>query len=228
MTLNTTRYKLFLGYDPGGKDKHGVAAVRVAADGTFGSDPETCTLQDAEEVCRWAGEHKGEAVALGIDTLLAWSLKGKRKVDDALRKHYPEQGQTVIAQNSLYSSMTVNGVLVARHGYYCLGLPLLESHPKLVTHRLQEDPSATEILCWQKKLVANPHEADALVAAWCASRWVFKCWRIDLYTTVEDDGLVFPAGPASYPWPNAIVTGRESCTPRHRPCSHRLPPRPPE
>ena len=28
--------ELFLGYDPGGKGKHGVVSVRIARDGTYG------------------------------------------------------------------------------------------------------------------------------------------------------------------------------------------------
>ena len=87
---------LFLGYDPGGKDKHGVAAARIADGGTFESAPETKTLRDAQAVCCWVHEHHGPAVALGIDTLLAWSRKGKRACDDALRRRYREHGQSVV------------------------------------------------------------------------------------------------------------------------------------
>ena len=196
------RYKLFLGYDPGGKGKHGVAAARIASDGAFESKPETCLLEDAEDVCQWISERHNDAAGLAIDTLLAWSRKGRRACDDSLRRHYPDRRLTVIAQNSLYSSMTINGVLVAQHGR-CLGLPLLESHPKLVLHLCQKDPEATEFLGWHAKL-ARPkdHEADALVAAWCASRWTFGRWRADLYTIKED--LFFPAGAAAYPWPEPI------------------------
>lgn len=62
---------LFLGYDPGGEGRNGVAAARIADDGTtFERPPETRTLRDVEEVCRWLRtRHRAEA--LGIDTLLA-------------------------------------------------------------------------------------------------------------------------------------------------------------
>ena len=205
------RYTLFLGYDPGGKGKHGVAAARIAGDGDLESGPETCVLRDAEEVCRWVTDRHNEAAGLGIDTLLAWSRKGKRECDDALRRRYPEHRKTVIAQNSLYSSMTVNGVLVAQHGR-CLRLSLFESHPKLVRHLCQDDPRAEKLLDWQASL--PDHEADALVAAWCASRWVFECWQTDLYT-IKDE-LFFPAGTAAYPWPDQAVADRsyDVCTVR--------------
>ena len=42
---------------------------------------------------------------------------------------------------------------------------------------------------------AKDHEADALVAASCASRGFFKKWQVDIYEAIEDK-LIFPAGPA--------------------------------
>ena len=180
-----------------------MAAARIAGDGAFWAGPETDLLRDAEEVCRWVSERHDEAAGLGIDTLLAWSRKGKRECDAALRRHYPNDINTVLAQNSLRSSMTINGVLVAQHGR-CLRLPLFESHPKLVLHLCRDDPKAKKFLDCHARLITKPddHEADALVAAWCASRWVFGCWRTDLYTI--EDKLIFPAGTAAYPWPEPI------------------------
>lgn len=205
LAMAAARYKLFLGYDPGGNRRHGVAAARVASDGAFESEPETCLLADAEEVCRWVSEHHAEASGLCIDTLLAWSYKGGRKCDTSLRKHYSKQQQSVIPQNSLRSAMTINGVLVAQHARH-LGLRLLESHPKLVLHLCRKDPEAQEFLDWHAGLKrSEDHEADALVAAWCASRWAFGRWGVDLYTVGED--LFFPAGTAAYPWPEPIGTG---------------------
>ena len=199
---------LFLGYDPGGKDDHGVAAVRIDANGTIESTPETEVRSDAEAVCCWVHERHEEAVALGIDTLLAWSRKGKRACDDALRQRYKEYRKevSVVQQNSLRSSMTINGVLVAQFGRD-RGLPLFESHPKLVFHAwLKKCAADTDFAHWYGKLSAKPddHEADALVAALCASQWFFQHWQVDLYTTIEDKQLIFPAGPAIYPWPEPV------------------------
>ena len=195
---------LFLGYDPGGGGKNGVAALRIADDGTtFERPPETQTLHDVEAVCRWLRAHD-KAEALGVDTLLAWSRKGDRACDAALRKRYPEHSNSVIAQNALCSAMTINGIIVARLGYH-LGLPLLvESHPKLVLRAWLEDHMAgTEFAKWHGK--ASDHEADAFVAAWCASRWHFELWTMDLYDAFSEQGkLVFPAREAVYPWPKPI------------------------
>ena len=193
---------LFLGYDPGGRNAHGVVAARIARDGAIESAPETAILRDAEEVCRWVHERHGEAAALGIDTLLAWSRKGGRACDDALRRRYR---QPVLAQNSLVGAMTINGVLVAQCGRD-RGLPLFESHPKLVHHAWLKDRTAhADFTRWHGPLLAKPddHEADAFVAAWCASRWHFKDWRVDLYKDIGDE-LIFPAGPAVYPWPEPV------------------------
>lgn len=200
---------LFLGYDPGGEGRNGVAAARIADDGTtFERPPETWALRDVEEVCRWLRTRHG-AEALGIDTLLAWSRKGGRACDDALRRKYPEQSESVIAQNSLRGAMTINGVIVARLGYH-LGLPLLvESNPKFVLRAWLEDHMAgTEFakrLEPLRRKKTGDHEADALIAAWCASRWHFGHWTVNLYEAfVEQGKLVFPAREAVYPWPEPV------------------------
>lgn len=196
---------LFLGYDPGGKNAHGVAAARIVADGTMESKPETAVFRDAEAVCRWIDERCENAVALGVDTLLAWSCKGGRECDDALRSRYRNYGTSVVVQNSLRSAMTINGVLVAQFGRD-KGLQLFESHPKLVFQAwLKKRITNTVFARSHEALNRKPddHEADALVAAWCASRGYFNDWQADLF---EDfgRGLVFPAGAASYPWPESL------------------------
>lgn len=115
---------LFLVYDPGGKGKNGVAAIQVVSG--MPKIVDKATVRDAAEALSWLQAHAKTAVALGIDTLLAWSPKGGRACDDALRRKYG--GNSIVAQNSLYSSMTLNGAIVAKR----LGLPVYESHPKLL------------------------------------------------------------------------------------------------
>ena len=243
---------LFLGYDPGGEGKHGVVSVRIARDGTY-SDMDADCLCDASEVRAWLLEHP-TAVALGIDTLLAWSWSGARPCDDLLRKHYKkapfmpsdciyrepdcvycENGlselhrvaakrrttASVVAQNSLYSAMTLNGALVAIAARKDRPeFPVVESHPKLLLraaggigpardhlvkgysellhkgnrHRARDDGP----------LVHEDHKADAFVAAWCASCWHFKQWTTDLYGPTPNEKYHFPAGPAVYPWPEPV------------------------
>lgn len=197
---------LFLGYDPGGKGKHGVAAAEIKTNGDFKTIPKRETLRDANEVIQWLHEHKS-AVAIGIDTLLAWSSKGIRACDDGLREHYSEHCRTVVQQNSLFSAMTINGALVACAALK-MGFRLVESHPKLL--RKVELCSDLEV----EKLVAfchtiePTHEGDALIAAWCASRWHFGHWKVNLYEAISDGNLTFPAGEAVYPWPTQIGQSR--------------------
>lgn len=181
---------LFLGYDPGGKGKNGVAVIQVASDALKVVDQ--ATVRDAAEALSWLEAHARTAVALGIDTLLAWSPKGGRACDNALRRKYG--GNSIVAQNSLYSSMTLNGAIVAKR----LGLPVYESHPKLLL-RVSDENAIREVY---EEAVANSgadHEGDAIVAAWCAAMGHEQKWIVDLYADVADDiELVVPG--ARYPW----------------------------
>lgn len=181
---------LFLGYDPGGNGKNGVAAIKVVSDAPKVVDQ--ATVRDAAEALSWLKAHASAAVALGIDTLLAWSPKGGRACDNALRNKYG--GNSIVAQNSLYSSMTLNGAIVARR----LGIPVYESHPKLFL-RVSAQNSIREVY---QDAVANSgtdHEADAIVAAWCAAMGHNQKWINDLYADIEDD-LEFVVPGARYPW----------------------------
>ena len=181
---------LFLGYDPGGKGKNGVAAIRVVSDVTEVVDK--ATVRDAAEALSWLGTYTKTAVALGIDTLLAWSAKGGRACDDALRRKYG--GNSVVAQNSLYRSMTLNGAIVARR----LGLPVYESHPKLLL-RVSGENAIRQIYDDAVSTTGADHEGDAIIAAWCAAMGHSRKWAVDLYLDIKDDiELVVPE--ARYPW----------------------------
>jgi predicted RNase H-like nuclease len=109
--------------------------------------------------------------------------------------------------------MTINGILVALTGCE-LAIPLVESHPKLLLRAaLKKDPKDVELAARHHAILEGASSkatqakaddmADALVAAWCASRWWFNRWPNDLFTTILDD-LTFPAGAAVYPWPEPV------------------------
>ncbi|WP_417271718.1 DUF429 domain-containing protein [Celeribacter halophilus] len=100
---------VFLGYDPSGKGKNGVAAIQLVSNAP--KVVAKATVLDAVEALSWLEAHARSAVAIGIDTILAWSPKGGRACDNVLRRKYG--GNSIIAQNSLYSSMTLNGAIVA-------------------------------------------------------------------------------------------------------------------
>ncbi|MDE0102674.1 MAG: hypothetical protein OYL41_10985 [Acidobacteriota bacterium] len=204
---------LYLGYDPGGANKHGVAAVEVAREGTI-RRVKSSVVKDAGAALQWLLAWPN-ARALGIDTLLAWSLRGKRCCDETLREAYG--AATVIQQNSLFSAMTLNGIMVANRFRRCRDeTRLVESHPKLLMRLLCSrkcagqtlDPGEISVVCHYGRLLARTdcdgvedHAADALVAAWCASRR--ETWPVpNLYVSYpERCGYYYPAGlGVSYPW----------------------------
>lgn len=181
---------LFLGYDPGGKEKNGVAAIQVVSDVPKVVDK--ATVRDAAEALSWLETYARTADALGIDTLLAWSPKGGRACDNALRRKYG--GNSIVAQNSLYSSMTLNGAIVAKR----LELPVYESHPKLLL-RVSNEVAIRDLYQDAVLDMGADHEGDAIVAAWCAAMGHNRKWTVDLYADIEDDiELVVPG--ARYPW----------------------------
>ena len=190
-------WQCFGGTIPGGKNKNGVAAVEIkSGDGSI-VDYEADAVRDAEAALEWFDARPG-GVCLGIDSLLSWSHSGGRKCDDCLRSFYKGRGgESVIPQNSLRSAMTLNGVLVAMG----VKVPLCESHPKLM---IKAGLLPQQLIGLHSSL---PDDAgDALVAGWCASQWHFKKWKFDLFS-VEGDNLTWPAGTATYPWPEAICAG---------------------
>lgn len=200
---------LFIGYDPGGEGAHGVAAVEVSASGVLIGEPTCEVVGDARAAWSWLSA-RSRAAALGIDTLLAWSLSGRRACDEALRRAYPLHSASIIAQNSLYSSMTLNGAMVARRAGRS-GLKLFECHPKLfVRTRSVSDPATASIIAaCQKKMSSGippkkaDHMADAVVCAWSAAQGFYDRWRTDLYD-LDGDDLDRVADHVGYPWPDEI------------------------
>ena len=208
---------LFLGYDPGGKSTHGVAALEISETGEIVKPPVCAVLQDAKAVLDWIDMHRNVA-ALGIDTLMAWSPTGSRECDDRLRKKYPKQASSIIPQNSLYSSMTLNGAMVAQHASM-LTIPIYESHPKLLMKTLSTSNAASQsIKTWYcnmlrsadgSKRSAKQHDdmADAIVAAWCAAQGHLKLWDVDLFKLPNNNSVpIVPS--ASYPWFEALAPNK--------------------
>ena len=225
---------LFFGYDPGGfglqkkpEPASGVVAVQIDECGRSRVQ-ENFTVLDAAEALSWF-RRQPFANALGVDTLLCWSFKGHRSCDDWLIKTYGAEG--VQQQNSLKGAMTIGGMMVAIKASQELGLPLVESHPKklirarsgsltreggLPTGRLVQVKAGNllqdhgSVVRQYNSLLekADEHQADAFIAAWCASRWYFRDpgWETDLYCLDPHDPLHFPAGPAVYPWPEPITS----------------------
>ena len=196
----------FLGYDPGGMGNNGVAVAEIAEDGSFLHEfTQDCDV--VRDVYEWLKLNSSGAVALGIDTLLAWSIDASRTCDDELRNKYREKCRNekgrVLQQASIWGSVAIHGVLVAKEAQR-MEIPIFESHPTLLVCAIKGVDEQSENLLRAYNNKKSPHQADALVAAWCASRWCFGKWKEDLYLKTGQKGLHFPAGEAVYPWPESL------------------------
>ena len=194
---------IFLGFDPGGRDKFGCSAIRLIGDGLVEVVNAEC-VRDAKTAIEWANAHSAIAAA-GIDTLLGWSFSGSRTCDATLRQRYPGHRNSVIEQNSLYSAMTINGAMVAAN-LHLRKTPLCEAHPKLLLKAYDGHSLLAPLQAGLQKLKLSsktPKQADdkcdATVAAWAAACWYSGSWKIDLFS---GDDLWFPAWKARYPWPD--------------------------
>lgn len=127
----------YLGYDPGGNDGHGVASFRVDQSGHI-TETQSDTRRTVQGVLDWfhgTVGHLGSVRAVGIDTLTYWSSRdsGWRDADEWLRKRYENASASVVALNSMYSSMSVNGMFVLlRLREVYPGLYVTETHPKVL------------------------------------------------------------------------------------------------
>lgn len=151
---------LFFGYDPGGNDKHGVAALPIRRG--VAESPLVCTKQTAEHVLTWfkerAAQLVGPVLGLGVDTLTYWSgaLNGDRQADRYLRSRYDEVRGSVIWPNSLYGAMSINGMFVLRRLRKTHSrLYATETHPKVLYYALSETAQEEEINLEIKKLLSQ-------------------------------------------------------------------------
>ena len=127
------------GYDPGGDGKHGLAQLTIR-EGKAAS-LEVSLEQNTDEVLKKI-ESGRQPLALGIDTLTAWSTGtcGWRPADDWLRRQYANQPRvalSVVSPNGLFGSMGLNGMAIAiecrRHWPK---LFITETHPKVLYYAL--------------------------------------------------------------------------------------------
>jgi hypothetical protein len=101
---------IYLGFDPGGDCKFGVALIARSC-------VETSAVSSVDEAMRWALDACKERrpIAAGIDTLLHWvtSKSGLRPCDCQLRTRYPAVRNSIMPSNSLYGAMVVGGMALA-------------------------------------------------------------------------------------------------------------------
>lgn len=210
---------VYFGYDPGGNDRHGVAALDVQ-----GGKPVSVTtalVGTVEMAIQWFSARSGSPVAIGVDTLTCWSTgpAGWRPANRWLREQYPQIRQSVAAPNSLYGSMSLNGmmVLLALRGM-APHVMITETHPKVIYWYLRHEPydfvasrtAMVEALAEELDLdldldlaLASDHQWDAALSALTAFRGFSGQWHRNLHAIApaEDERLVVPCGVTNYFWP---------------------------
>jgi hypothetical protein len=207
---------IYFGYDPGGNNGHGAAALHVKSDGNASID--TALLESAEAVIDWFHRYSdNNPTAIGVDTLTCWSTgpSGWRPADRWLKERYPSVRLSVASPNSLYGSMSLNGmaVLLALKADFPQ-LLITETHPKVLHWHFrrsrydwvseQEPMNATLAEQLDCGLICkSDHEWDAAISALAAYRWASGQWQRDLHALPRTSGerLISPCGPTSYAWP---------------------------
>lgn len=127
-----------IGYDPGGKGAHGLAAVLVK-----GGRPRSISMRTAgttEEAVAFV-EGTSDVIALGVDTLTCWSTgpAGWRPADRWLRERYRPVANSVASPNHLSGSMVVNGMaFLLAAGQTRPAVFTTETHPKVLLFHLAE------------------------------------------------------------------------------------------
>ena len=205
-----------IGYDPGGNGKHGVARATVR-DGII-LDVTTETCSDVEAVISFVFESK-PLLGIGIDTLTCWATgkSGWRPADRWLRRRYESRRNSVVPPNSLFGSMSLNGIaLLAEARKQCAEVFVTETHPKLLYYELYGEPydySGRTGTLMDERLCAllgirvaprNSHEWDAAISILSLIRWWDGSWPGDLHTLPTDpnERLIRPCGNTSYVWPH--------------------------
>lgn len=222
-----------IGYDPGGNVAHGVAALRVRADGAHWQplDLQTETAHTLKDVVAWLESscRDGRIVAAGVDTLTEWNTGpcGWRPADRWLRDRYPKVKKRVVSPNSIYGSMALNGaafLTMLTRRFHADSTLVTEAHPKVSYFALTgRTPSwrtdSVEMSAWLMGELGveaptslahgkdDPFDAGMSVLA--ALRGLNREWTLDLHAMPEDQqaGRVLFCGKTHYWWPRREGVG---------------------
>ena len=204
-----------IGYDPGGNRKHGLARATVRDGNIVNVTTETlCAVEDVVASIL----NIETPLGLGIDTLTCWGTgqSGWRPADHWLRQRYRDVQNSVVAPNSLYGAMSLNGMasLVAVRQAFP-DIFVTETHPKVLCYaqfnqRYNYNGSNTSVMNKRlRRLLAvdvvpqNEHEWDSAISILAAVRGLQGSWQRDLHAlpTDSDERLVEPCGRTAYVWP---------------------------
>lgn len=208
-----TNDKTWIGADPGGAGKFGVAILH--ADNYVESIEVNC----ADDALEWIKLKLGATIpdAAGIDAPLWWSsgLSGLREADKKIRDAYLAlEPRNVQAGNSLRGAVLVQGVLFAhllRKSYPAIGLT--ETHPKALIRGWGRDNIEGLIAQVTTTVTLDDvkdHMRDALISAVVAREGFSGTWSHDLFCDLPVSELNPSSGwvpPINYFWPEPLPIG---------------------
>jgi predicted nuclease with RNAse H fold len=190
---------VYLGADPGGVKKTGVAVF---------SPPNTLVsknVSSVQEALNWyiSQIKTDKAIAIGIDAPLSWSIEqsGWRKQDLYIRSRYSKYSSSVQCTNSLHGSCAVQGPLLAIEiKKQFKSIEITETHPKVTREILK---SHSSIALPNLRFNRNDHRRDAELSAWIAYCGFNKHQGWDnLNKAPNTNGQHLPVGPISYFFPS--------------------------
>ncbi len=194
---------IWIGADPGGKGRFGVAVLRD------GCEPKSDCVDCADAALSFVrGEISGAPAGMGVDAPLWWSggLSSDRHADQWLRKRHSLSGGQVQAANSLRGAALVQAVMfiqLLREVYPAV--PVTEVHPKALLRAVAGNS-------WQTfsdkygvlSTPATEHGRDAIIAAVAARESFEGRWTHDLASTrlpSEQNPREYWLAPVHYYWP---------------------------
>ena len=196
--------KFWVGADPGGKGKFGLAFLDEAGKQLICDSVSSVDEAIAEIVC------KGAPLGLGIDAPMWWSSRetAGRKADERIRKKLGIHYRTVQPANSLMGAALVGGAMLAlRIREKFPDTRITETHPKALLYALKLNGTGFAERFEISTGWSNEHERDALIGAVCAregfeGRWPFDlaCRRYDS----EQDPSSYWLAPIHYFWPEDL------------------------
>jgi predicted nuclease with RNAse H fold len=196
---------LWVGADPGGKGKFGIAIL------TDNEQPQTSSVDCADSAIDFVRGHLDRTPAgVGVDAPLWWSSgrSSDRLADQWLRKRYGLSGGEVQTANSLQGAALVQAAMfIQRIRETYPAVPVTESHPKALLKVLTKGDWKVFAGRFGLKVVpANDNERDALIAAISAREGFEKRWPHDLIIKrlpSEQDPNSYWLAPVHYFWPEA-------------------------
>ena len=201
----------YLGFDPGGENKIGVALF------TVGGGQSRCTtgcVASVDHALKWSVDRLLDDApsAVGIDTFLFWETGrcGWRPADQWLKERYVDVRNSVLSSNSASGSMAVQGMALAILLRRCWPqVELIETHPKVLYRALsgQRYDWSSRMQEWliehmglaPETVMSDNHCGDAALSAWAAYKGHTRHWKHDLRALSH--GPIEPAGSCAYWWP---------------------------